>query len=76
MLLLIATLATVLDILFVLIKFRLKRYADGTLDAILLLAVFMILKGSELILLVGIFSSLIISIYLWFYPPKLNRLFK
>jgi hypothetical protein len=76
MLLLIATLATVLDILFVLIKFRLKRYADGTLDAILLLAVFMILKGSELILLVGIFSSLVISIYLWFYPPKLNRLFK
>ena len=76
MLLLIATLATVLDILFVLIKFRLKRYADGTLDAILLLAVFMILKGSELILLVGIFSSLVVSIYLWFYPPKLNRLFK
>ena len=76
MVLLIATLATVLDILFVLIKFRLKRYADGTLDAILLLAVFMILKGSELILLVGIFSSLVVSIYLWFYPPKLNRLFK
>ena len=76
MLVLIATLATVLDILFVLIKFRLKRYADGTLDAFLILAVFMILKGSELILLVGIFSSLVVSTYLWIYPPKLNKLFQ
>lgn len=75
MLLLIATLATVLDIIFVLIKFRLKRYADGSLDAALLIAVFMILKGSELILLIGIFSSLVISIYLWFYPPRLNKVF-
>ena len=73
MLVLIATLATVLDILFVLIKFRLKRYADGFLDAILIIAVFMILKGSELILLVGIFSSLVVSIYLWFAPPKLIK---
>ena len=43
MLLIIATFATVLDIIFVLIKFRLKRYADGSLDAILLIAVFMVL---------------------------------
>ena len=76
MLLIIATFATVLDIIFVLIKFRLKRYADGSLDAILLIAVFMVLKGSELILLIGIFSSLVVSIYLWFYPPRINRMFK
>lgn len=76
MLLFIATLATVLDILSLLIKFRFKRYADGTVDAAVILLVFLVLKGSELMLLVGIFSSLIVSLYLWVYPPKLNRLFK
>ena len=34
--------------------------------------VFLVLKGSELILLVGIFSSLLISTYLWFSPPRLR----
>ena len=76
MLLVIATFATVLDILSLLIKFRFKRYADGTVDAVVILLVFLILKGSELMLLVGIFSSLIVSLYLWVYPPKLSRLLR
>ena len=76
MLLLIATLATVFDIISLLVKFRFKRYADGSLDAILLVVVFLVLKGSELMLLIGIFSSLVVSIYLWFYPPRINRIFK
>jgi len=73
MLLLAAVFATVLNIIILLVKFRRRRYEDALLDTFLLTLVFMVLKGSELMLLIGIFSSLIISIYLWFMPPKLIK---
>lgn len=68
-----AVLATVLNIVLLIIKFKRKRYEDAVLDTALLVLVFLVLKGSELMLLIGIFSSLFISIYLWFSPPNFIR---
>ena len=73
MLMLAAILATVLNIVLLIIKFKRKRYEDALLDTSLLVLVFWVLKGSELMLLIGIFSSLCISIYLWFSPPNFIR---
>lgn len=68
-----AIVATVLNIVLLIIKFKRKRYEDALLDTSLLVLVFWVLKGSELMLLIGIFSSLCISIYLWFSPPNFIR---
>lgn len=70
MLMLAAIFATVFNLIILIIKFRRKRYEDAMLDTFLLVVVFLVLKGSELMLLIGIFSSLVISIYLWFAPPS------
>lgn len=65
-----AIFATVFNLVILIIKFRRKRYEDALLDTFLLVIVFLVLKGSEMMLLIGIFSSLFVSIYLWFAPPK------
>ena len=70
MLILAAVFATVFNLVILIIKFRRKRYEDALLDTFLLVIVFLVLKGSEMMLLIGIFSSLFVSIYLWFAPPK------
>lgn len=70
MLMLAAIFATVFNLVILIIKFRRKRYEDALLDTFLLVVVFLVLKGSEMMLLIGIFSSLFVSIYLWFAPPK------
>lgn len=75
MLMLAAVIATVLNLVILIIKYKRKRYTDAFLDTFLLVLVFAVLKGSELMLLIGIFSSLAISIYLWFFPPT-TRSFK
>lgn len=74
MLLLGAVIATVLNIVILLTKFKRKRYQDALLDMSLLALVFWVLKGSELMLLTGIFSSLCVSIYLWFWPPSIRSI--
>lgn len=73
MLMLAAVFATVFNLVILIIKFKRKRYEDALLDTSLLVLVFCVLKGSELMLLIGIFSSLCISIYLWFSPPNFIR---
>ena len=73
MLMLAAIFATVFNLVILIIKFRRKRYEDALLDTFLLVVVFLVLKGSEMMLLIGIFSSLFVSIYLWFAPPKLIK---
>ena len=70
MLILAAVFATVFNLVILIIKFKRKRYEDALLDTFLLVVVFLVLKGSEMMLLIGIFSSLFVSIYLWFAPPK------
>ena len=73
MLILAAVFATVFNLIILIIKFKRKRYEDALLDTFLLVVVFLVLKGSEMMLLIGIFSSLFVSIYLWFAPPKLIK---
>lgn len=70
MLMLAAIFATVFNLVILIVKFKRKRYEDALLDTFLLVVVFLVLKGSEMMLLIGIFSSLFVSIYLWFAPPK------
>ena len=64
-----AIIASFLNIVLLIIKFKRKRWPDAGLDLGLLVIVFMVLKGSEDMLLIGIYTSLGISIYLWFSPP-------
>ena len=73
MLMLAAIFATVFNLIILIVKFKRKRYEDALLDTFLLVVVFLVLKGSEMMLLIGIFSSLFVSIYLWFAPPKLIK---
>ena len=73
MLMLAAIFATVFNLVILIIKFKRRRYEDAILDTFLLVIVFWILKGSEMMLLIGIFSSLFVSIYLWFSPPSFIR---
>lgn len=73
MLMFAAIFATVFNLVILIVKFKRKRYEDALLDTFLLVLVFLVLKGSEMMLLIGIFSSLFISIYLWFAPPKLIK---
>lgn len=73
MLMLAAIFATVFNLVILIIKFKRRRYEDALLDTFLLVVVFLVLKGSEMMLLIGIFSSLFVSIYLWFAPPKLIK---
>ena len=73
MLMLAAVFATVFNLVILIVKFKRRRYEDALLDTFLLVIVFWILKGSEMMLLIGIFSSLFISIYLWFSPPSFIR---
>ena len=49
-------------------KYRLHRYADGTLDMSLLSILCFLFAGSFNALIVGSFASLFISIYLYFRP--------
>lgn len=49
-------------------KYRLKRYADATLDMGLLAILCVLFSGSFNALIVGSFASLFISIYLYFRP--------
>ena len=72
MLMLSAVIATVLNIVILITKFNRKRYQDAFIDVSLLIVVFLVLKGSEMMLLIGIFSSLLISIYLWISPPHIG----
>ena len=73
MLMLAAIFATVFNLVILIVKFKRRRYEDAILDVSLLVVVFWILKGSEMMLLIGIFSSLFVSIYLWFSPPSFIR---
>ena len=73
MLMLAAIFATVFNLVILIVKFKRRRYEDALLDTFLLVIVFWILKGSEMMLLIGIFSSLFVSIYLWFSPPSFIR---
>lgn len=69
--LLIIGVVTGLNLMFVKMKFDRKRYEDGVLDLLVLVALSFVFGGSFSGLVVATVSSLIISIYLFISPPKL-----
>ena len=70
---LIVGIAVFFNIAFIKWKFDRKRYADATLDLILLVLVAILFSGSYAALVVGSVASALVSLYLYVSPPKLSR---
>lgn len=66
--------AVAFNFLVIKAKFETKRYADGILDVFLLTIISFLFAGSFGGLVVATIASAIISIFLYFYPPKLPKL--
>jgi len=66
------TFAVALNIIIILIKLERKRHTDALIDSALLVAVAYVFMSSFNALVVGTFASLIVSIYLYIKPPKLD----
>lgn len=64
------SIAVFLNLWLLITKFRRNRLADGALDFTILAGTIAFLSGSQDLLMIGIFASLMVSIYLWFCPPK------
>lgn len=64
-----AIIATIGNIIILLYKFKQKLFKDAFLDLILLCLVFLVLKGSTDMLIIGIYSSFGLSIFLYFWSP-------
>lgn len=65
--------AVFFNIAFIKWKFDRKRYADATLDLILLILVAILFSGSYAALVAGSVASALVSLYLYVSPPKLSR---
>lgn len=59
-----------LNIAFIKWKFDQTRYSDATLDVILLVGVMYLFSGSYGALVIGTVASAMVSIFLFFSPPK------
>ena len=51
-------------------KFEKERLSDAALDALVLVGLSFLFKQTISGLMVATIASAIVSIYLWFYPPK------
>ena len=71
-LLIIVSISVLLNIAFIKFKIERERYLDATIDSSLLILVMVVFSGSFSALVVGTISSMMISIYLWFSPPKVK----
>lgn len=63
--------AVAFNFLVIKAKFEHNRYSDAALDLILLVIISFLFAGSFGGLVVATVASAIISVYLYFYPPKL-----
>lgn len=57
-------------------KYRLRRFADATVDMILLAIICILFVGSFGALVTGTFASMFISIYLYFSPITIDGFFQ
>lgn len=64
---------TALNLIFVKVKFEKGRWEDGIFDLVTLVLLTFVFSGSYAGLVVATITSLIISIYLLFSPPKFAR---
>lgn len=60
------------NFIFIMFKYEQGRLLDASLDAILLTLVTIVFMGSYAGLVVGTVASLLISIYLYYKPPKIK----
>ena len=67
----IIAIAVAFNFLVIKYKFEKKRYADGILDVSLLTIISFLFAGSFGGLVVATVASAIISVFLFFFPPKL-----
>lgn len=67
----IIAIAVVLNVVFIKWKYDCKRYLNATVDLLLMIGVMYLFKGSFDALVVGTIASAIISIYLFFSPPRM-----
>jgi len=70
--LLIIAVAVFLNIAFIKWKFDKQRYADVSVDLVLLIGVMWLFSGSFGALVVGTIASALVSIFLYFSPPKVS----
>lgn len=59
-----------LNLILVVVKYNLRRWRDFFTDIFFLTLVAMFFSSSFYALVVGTFASLIVSIYIYFKPPK------
>ena len=71
-LILIAGIATAFS--FIVIKFKLekRRWADATLDLFIMIVAGALFAGTLTGMSIAMIASSLVSIYLWFFPPKLD----
>lgn len=69
---LIIGIVTFFNIAFIKWKFDRARYADASLDLFLLVIVMLLFSGSYGALVVGTIASALVSLFLYFSPPKFN----
>lgn len=62
--------AVFFNIAFLKWKFDRERYGDATLDLILLVLVALLFSGSYGALVVGTIASALVSLFLFFSPPR------
>lgn len=70
--LLVIGIVVALNIIFILFKYEKQRYSDALLDTFLLVLVTVTFMGSYAGLVVATVASMLISIYLYVKPPKLQ----
>ena len=68
----IAGIAVAFNLMIIKIKIEKKRYSDATLDGSLLILLGLLFSGTITGLMIGTVASSIISIYLYFFPPKVK----
>lgn len=66
---------TALNFVVIISKFRRSRYADATLDLILLGVICVLFSSGINALCIGMVASACISAYLWFNPVSIINMF-
>ena len=65
-----ASTATAGNILVLKVKIEKERYSDALLDGIIFIALGFAFMGTITGLQIAVIASAIVSLYLWFFPPK------
>lgn len=73
MLVSIMALFVAMNFIVILIKYEKKRYLDFTIDVLILILIMSVFSATNESRAIGTFASMIVSIYLYFRPPKLPK---